>query len=171
MRTVRAGRIRCNHTLVAAVAATFLFTSGIRAETPPTSLNMRYGGTDFEGRSSFQLQWTALSNATYLVQSTTDLSPLVTWNTIDIVTPTNGVGQYELKGRSIPENSVEFFRLVLPQPQIFSVEPAIVAPSVPVSLYVLGQCFDTNTVLQINGVTQVGAVLESSSRRSEEHTS
>lgn len=139
-------------------------TFALRAETTPTALGIRYNGTDFEGRQSFQLEWTALSNSTYLVQSATDLTSPVGWETLDAVTPTSGLGKYEIKGRSIPENSAQFFRLVLPQPQISSVEPAIVAPSAPVTLYVLGQCFDTNTMVQINGVTQAGAVLESSSR-------
>jgi YD repeat-containing protein len=150
--------------LTALAAATLLLVPDGRADAPPTSLQLRYTGTDFEGRRSIQLEWSALSNANYLVQSAVDLTAPVAWKTVDVVKPTNSVGQYEIKGRSIPENSVEFFRLVLPQPQIFNVEPAIVVPSTPVTLYVLGQCFDTNTVLQINGITQAGAVVESSSR-------
>ncbi len=113
----------------------------LRAGASGASGTIRYTGNDFEGRQSFQYEWTALSNATYLVQSATDLTSPDAWQTVDAVTPTNDAGQYEIKGRSIPENSAEFFRLVLPQPRISSVEPAIVAPGVPVDFYVLGQCF------------------------------
>ncbi len=163
MRTNRGLPVISTLIALTALAATLSPTFSLKAEAPPTALHVRYTGTDFEGRQSFQLEWTALSNSTYLVQSATDLTGPVAWETIDAVTPTNGAGQYEIKSRSIPENSAEFFRLVLPQPQISSVEPAIVAPGAPVTLYVLGQCFDTNTVVQINGVTQAGAVLEGSS--------
>ena len=142
--------------------AALLVTAGGSSQAA-TSTTIRYNGTDFEGRQSLQLEWTALYNATYLVQSATDLAAADAWQTVDLVTPTNDAGQYEIKASSLPESSSAFFRLVLPQPQIISVEPAVVAPGVPVDLYVLGQCFDTNGVLQINGVTQAGAVVVSSS--------
>jgi YD repeat-containing protein len=163
MRTNRWLSVSSTFTALTALAALLLSIPIALAAAPPTALRVTGGSPDFEGRQTFELQWTALSNATYLVQFATDLTPPVAWDTVDIVTPTNGVGQFEIKGRSIPENSVEFFRLVLPQPQISSVEPAIVTPSVPVTLYVLGQCFDSNIVLQINGVTQSGATVVSSS--------
>ena len=133
----------------------------LRADATSVRTHIKWTSTGWESHQSFQLEWPARSNATYLVQSATNLAS-GTWQTIDVVTPTNGAGILEIKGRSIPENSVEFFRLVLPQPQIFSVEPAVVAPGVAVAFYIVGQCFDTNMVLQINGVTQSDAVVQSS---------
>src|SRR4051812_32412964 len=114
MRTNRWLPVSCAFTMLIALAVMLLSTLSLRAEAPPTALHVSYSGTDFEGRKSFQLEWTALSNAMYLVQSAADLTSPVAWKTLDAVTPTNGVGQYEIKGRSIPENSVEFFRLILP---------------------------------------------------------
>src|SRR5205807_9142663 len=52
---------------------------------------------------------------------------------------------------------------LLPQPEIFAVEPAVVAPGVSVDLYIAGQCFGSNDVLRINGVTQTGVAFLSSS--------
>src|SRR5450759_5192741 len=113
----------------------------------------RYSGTDLEGLPSFQLGWIAKSNATYLVQSATNLAADA-WRTVAAVTPADAAGQYEIKGRSIPENSREFFRLVLPQPEIFSVEPAVLVPGVAANLYIVGQCFDSSVELWINDVVQ-----------------
>ncbi len=143
-------------------ALIFLAALNLRADAPPTKLNLRYTGKDFEGRQTFQLEWDAISNATYRIQRSGSIAPGVPWETVDLVTPVGGTGQREIKGRSIPENSVEFFRLVLPQPEIFSVEPAMLAPGVAVDLYVVGQCFGSNDVLRINGEPQTNAVFHSS---------
>ena len=139
------------------LAALLVTASG--SSRAATSTTIRYNGHDFEGRQSFQIEWPAFSNATYLVQSATDLAAADAWQTMDLVTPTNEAGQYDVKAGG---TAAEFFRLVLPQPHISSVEPAIIAPGVPVNFYVIGQCFDTNGVLQINGVTQSGTVYQSS---------
>src|SRR6266571_4649628 len=142
-----------------------LFSSALAvlADASATSVSIRFTGQDFEGRTTFQLGWNAVSNATYQVQKTSSLAPGAPWETVDIVTPAGTTGQLEIKGRSIPENSVEFWRLVLPQPEIFSVEPAVIAPGAAVDVYVAGQCFDSDDVLRINGEPQTNTVFLSSS--------
>src|SRR5882672_111274 len=138
-------------TLTALGVVTYLVAPNAQADPSPASLRITNTGTDFEGRKSLRIEWTALSNATYLVQSTTALTGSNAWETVDIVTPTNGAGQYEIKASSIPGNSVSFLRLVLPQPQIFSVEPAVFAPGAAVDVFVLGQCFESNDVVRLDG--------------------
>jgi len=95
-----------------------------------------------------------------VVQTTTNLADPSSWSSVDLVQSATG----SLRWMS-PEalEASKYYRLVLPQPLVFSVEPAIVAPGVAVDFYVLGQCFPTNAALQINGVTQAGAVVVSSS--------
>src|SRR5882757_7899088 len=92
--------------------AFLLLLPNLQADTSPTSIGIRYTGADFEGRPGYQFQWTATPNATYLLQSTTNLAASNTWKTVDLVTSTNSQGLYEIKGRSIPENSVEYFRFI-----------------------------------------------------------
>ncbi len=150
------------------LALALLPAVSLRADAPPTSLRIANIGPDTEGLPTFRLDWDASSNATYLVQSAESLAPGATWNTLDAVQPADKVGSYQLQvvatdstGLSSPP--AKFYRLILPQPQISSVEPAIVAPGVPVDFSVFGQCFPTNAVLLVNGVTQAGAVVLSSS--------
>jgi len=134
------------------------------ADAPPASVHILNSGLDSEGLRTFRLEWNAVSNATYLLQSRTNLGSGDSWRTVDAITPVSALGVCEIKGRSIPENSVEFFQLVLPQPEIFSVEPATLTPGVATDLYIVGQCFSSNDVLRINGVTQSTVLLSSTLR-------
>ena len=76
----------------------------------------------------FQLSWESTPDFVYRLQSTTDLGNNVNWLFGDAVVADGTNTTLEIKGRSIPENSVEFFRLVA-QPEIFSLEPAWVDSS------------------------------------------
>ena len=137
-----------------------LLPSVIRADTslqvgiaPPASAN--------ESNRTAYLTWTAAAGNNYLVQSSTNISNPSAWTTEDAVSA-GTVGPLKWMAPEALEVQ-KYYRLVLPQPQIYSVEPAIVAPGVPVDFYVLGQCFPTNATLQINGVTQSGTVYSNSS--------
>ena len=145
-----------------AFALVLLPAVGLYADSPATALHITNTGRDTEGLPTYQLDWDAVSNATYLVQSATNLTAANPWHTLDALTPTNGSGVLEIKGRSIPENSVAYFRLVLPTPRIVAVEPAIVAPGLPVDLHVLGQCFPTNVELRIKNLPMSGTLYQSS---------
>ena len=108
---------------------------GLRAGASATALRITNTGKNTEALPTFRLDWDASSNATYLVQSADSLTPGTMWNTLDAVQPADKVGSYQLQvvatdstGLSSPP--AKFYRLVLPQPQIFSVEPAIVPPGV-----------------------------------------
>ena len=134
----------------------------LRAETPTTIVRLQNAGLDLERLPTYRLEWNGVSNATYRVLRSGGLGSGAPWQTLDVVTPASQNGQYLIQGRSIPENSVEFFRLQLPQLEIITVEPAVLAPEVTVNLFVVGQCFGSNSVLQINGVAQTNAVIVSS---------
>src|SRR3954470_23318238 len=69
--------------------------AGLRADAPATSLTIRYTGTDFEGRQTFQLEWAAISNAAYVVLQLNSLPPGETWVPIDTVVPTDNAGSYQ----------------------------------------------------------------------------
>ena len=124
---------------------------GVRAAGTATTATIRYTGTDFEGRQNFQLEWNADSSGTYLVQSADDLSASNNWQTVDAVTSSNA-GPVKWMAPEVLR-SQKYYRLVLPQPQIFSVEPAVVDVTVSnTPLYILGQCLPTNALVLINGL-------------------
>jgi YD repeat-containing protein len=135
-----------------------LTTLNLQADAPPTNVRMQNTGLDTEGARTFRIEWDAVSNATYHVQRAGSLMPSTSWENMDLIRPVGGTGFLEIKGRSIPENSVEFFRLVLPQPAISAVEPAVFQSDVAVTVYVIGQCFESNDVVRVDGVV-IGSVI------------
>lgn len=61
-----------------------------------------------------------------------------------------------------PLRQQEFFRVRLPQPQIFTVEPALAPPNAPVTLHLTGQCFGSNDTVRLGGNIVPGANILSS---------
>jgi len=149
------------------LALALLSAAGLRADTSATALHITNTGKNTEAQPTYRLDWVAISNSTYLVQSTTSLAPGAPWTTLDTVRPPDQAGSYQLAVTAVDSTGsvrppTTFYRLILPQPQIFSVEPAIVAPGVPVDFFVLGQCFPTNAELRINSLPQSGTLYQSS---------
>src|SRR4051794_39708782 len=68
------------------------------AGAPPTSVTIVDTGKDAEGAPTFQLGWTAIPKAAYLVQSTTNLSLAQSWRTVDVITPDSAQAQCTIKG-------------------------------------------------------------------------
>jgi len=118
------------------------------------------GSANESNRTAF-LTWTAAAGNNYLVQSSTNLGNPSAWTTEDVVSQ-GAVGPLKWMAPEALEPR-KYYRLVLPQPRIFAVEPAIVAPGTPVNFYVVGQMLPTNGVMQINGVPQSNAVVVTSS--------
>ena len=151
----------------ALVLVALLVFGGGSLSSAASVLRISSTGTNTEGVPTFRLDWAASSNAVYLVQSADSLAPGSPWTTLDAVQPAGQAGSYQLQvvatdstGRS--SSPAKYYRLVDPQPQIFSVEPAIVAPGVPVDLYIIGQGLGTNTAVWINGVPQGDVTFQSS---------
>ena len=122
------------------------------APTPGTALQL-----DFSVPSSFNesnrqavLEWNAAPEKTYLVQSADDLSPGTQWKTEE---PVRSSGNGPIRWTA-PEvlRSQKYYRLGLPQPEVFSVEPVFVNSADPGALlYIIGQCLPTNGTIVING--------------------
>ncbi|MEK7781066.1 MAG: DUF6531 domain-containing protein [Verrucomicrobiota bacterium] len=129
------------------------FGGDLRADPAPTILTLSHTGTDFEGFQAFELEWNAVSNATYRVQVSTNLEA-GSWGTVDLVTPTGNLGSYKnlRTHQRLHLNLHLYSRLVLPQPKIFTVEPAIFPSGTPVEAHVIGQCFASNDVVRVDGV-------------------
>jgi YD repeat-containing protein len=110
--------------------------------TVPSSFNE-------SNRQAF-LEWNAAPARTYLVQSATNLSSETAWKTEEAVrASTSGPVKW-----TAPEalGAQKYYRLVLPQPEVFSVEPAFVNSDDPGALfYLTGQCLPTNGTVVING--------------------
>ena len=119
---------------------------------PPGSAN--------ESNSTAFLTWSAAAGGNYLVQSSTNISDPTAWTTEDAVSQ-SAVGPLKWMAPEALERQ-KYYRLILPHPVIFSVEPAIIAPGAPVNFYVLGQDLGTNVVLLINGVPQTNVVFQGS---------
>jgi YD repeat-containing protein len=136
-----------------------LLPSVIRADTS-LQVGIAPSASANESNRTAYLTWTAAAGNNYLVQSSTNIGNPAAWTTEDQVSQ-GTVGPLKWMAPEALEVQ-KYYRLVLPQPRIFSVEPAVVTPGLPVDFYVLGQNFPTNALLQVNGVTQGGTVYSNS---------
>lgn len=141
------------------VVVSILLPAMGRADTNTVlQLGVAPPGSANEVTSAF-LTWPA-GPGNYLVQSSTDLSDPAAWTTEDVVSQTT-VGPLKWMAPEALQFQ-KFYRLILPQPQIFSVEPAVISPGAPVDLYITGQGLGTNLALLVNGVLQTNVVFSSS---------
>jgi len=110
--------------------------------TAPTSVN--------ESNRQVVLEWNAEAAKTYLVQSADDLSSGSLWKTEEPVLatktgPVRWMAPEALKAR-------KFYRLILPQPAVFSVEPAFIDSSDSSALfYITGQSLPADGTVVVNG--------------------
>jgi YD repeat-containing protein len=113
---------------------------GVQAAAPPATLTPVLSG------DRFGIQWDVIPDAIYKVQSTTSLGPGSEWVTEEPVS-TNQVGPIRWMA---PESmsSGRFYRVVLPQPEIFSIEPSVIGTNGG-TVYVVGQCLGTNGTLRL----------------------
>src|SRR6185436_19616202 len=97
-----------------------------------------------------ELSWASQTGAVYRIQAT-DLSTGAQWETIEPVIAGSSLTRW--KAPELNANSDKrFFRLALPQPEIFSVEPARFAVGGPTELYIVGQCFGPDTGMRVGSV-------------------
>jgi hypothetical protein len=97
---------------------------------------------------TFSLSWTAPSNGIYLVQSSTNLANAAGWTTEDLVPAEAGPLEW-----TSPEavREQKFFRLVMPQTQIFSAQPSVLAAGSSQTVLLAGQLFPGNAQVLVNG--------------------
>src|SRR5690349_4896672 len=109
------------------------------ASAPPVTLSTLRAG------DRFGIQWDAIPDATYKVQSATTLGPSADWVTEEPVS-TNNAGPIRWMA---PESMsvTKFYRVVLPQPEIFSIEPSVLGTNGG-TVYVVGQLLGTTGTLR-----------------------
>ena len=136
------------------------FAGGLHADAPPTTLRIAPAGTDIEGLKNFGLEWNAVPNATYLLERADTLAPGSPWHLLDAIKPPDVAGSYQFSVMATDTSG--FYRLVLPQPDISSVEPAVFTPGVAVDFWLIGQCFAIGDVVRVDGVAVGGVVFVNS---------
>lgn len=134
-------------------AWTFLLVfaaSSLRAD-----VDIGLGGELYSGPTGprYVLTWDGVASAVYGVQANSNLLDATPWRAVDLARPTNGAARW-----IAPEalSDLRFFRVAPPQPEIFSVEPAVFAPGTAMNLFVLGQFFATGDAVYVDG-TSLGA--------------
>ena len=79
------------------------------------------------------------------------------WETFDLAMPHGAKGLFKVTPDKVEAGSEsvrrQFFQVLAPEPEIFSVQPAVVAVSGDF-IYIIGQCFPSNAAVYINDVLQ-----------------
>ena len=148
---IRPIRLRLWLTVVATVFVTMTLRAG--GPTPalvPTPTNGVFG-----------FQWQGDSNAIYTVQSSTNPRNPGSW-VVEEPVKTNNAGPIRWMAPEAIQGS-KFYRLLLAQPGVFSVEPAVVVTDGLVTLYLNGQDFTSKDVISSGGVVQTNVQFISSS--------
>ena len=99
--------------------------------------------------------------AVYLVQVSPALGTNALWKTIDVV---KGSSNVMIWRDPEPVKGARFYRVIEPQPAIFSVEPSIVGTNGGAQVYLLGQMFNSNFTARIGGVMVNNVVVERGTR-------
>jgi len=141
--------------LSSALAAAFLVllpgVNSLHAAAPPATTTIRHTGTDFEGRSTYRLEWDAESDLVYRIQARASLETNAPWTIYDLVRATSARASFDAvteQGVSPETGARGFFQVLQPQTEIFRVEPALLGTNGG-TLYVFGQCFGTNLSLRL----------------------
>ena len=148
-------------------AVALLLLAGVRpapAAPPITPLVLRLTGTDTEGRQNFDLEWSAVSNALYVLQWRANLEgDSSAWQSMDAQAPAGGRGVFKITPDKSEANSESlnrgFFQVQLPPPRILRLEPAFLSTNGGV-VTLVGQCLATNGQLRVNGLVLSPNVLQ-----------
>ena len=102
------------------------------------------------GGSVLRLQTSpgAMPGAVYLLQTRERLATGSPWVTHEPIAAVSNVLSYEWPLR---DGTTSFFRLEMPEPAIFRVEPAVVSTGGG-EIYVFGQCLGSNGTVRVGGV-------------------
>jgi YD repeat-containing protein len=108
------------------------------------------------GEQRFFVEWQGIPEALYRVQSRDHLSPDAAWKTEDVLCA-DDLPMHWTAREAI--GSQKFYRLELPSPEIFRVEPARFPAGVATEFYLVGQCFTSNDVVRFAGEAQAEVLL------------
>jgi YD repeat-containing protein len=109
---------------------------------------------------TFSLSWAAPANGVYLVQSSTNLGDPAGWTTEDLVQA--GSGPLEWTSPEAVQQQ-KFYRLVVPQTQIFSAEPSVLLTGTTQTVLLAGQLFPANAQVLVNGAVDSDVTIADSS--------
>jgi YD repeat-containing protein len=127
--------------------------------TPTLQLGVSDATSASEYTRSAVLTWDAQRDLGYTVQAATTLR-IPDWKTLDLVVSSSNGPVRWMAPESLRDQ--RFYRLILPQPEIFSVEPSFVDSSDPSAvLYILGQLLPTNAIVVIGGETFTPTIVNS----------
>jgi YD repeat-containing protein len=136
------------HGVLFALSAAFItFAAGLPSSAVNLQLGVNPPNASDDSTPSINLTWDALSDGVYLVQSKTNLENAV-WKTEEPVR--SSIGPIKWMAPEALERS-KFYRLVLPQPDIFGVEPSVISTQGG-TIYLLGQQLSTNGMLRIGSL-------------------
>lgn len=131
----------------------FLLTTTLAYGSDPTAPRLRASFVTPGDPSTrrFVLEWDAVANAAYQVQAAANLDSGTPWKTIDVIVPTGNLGIFKLTPEKADAGAdrLGFFRIALPQPEMFAIEPAILPVAVESTIHVVGQCFSENMELRV----------------------
>ncbi|MDW8383105.1 MAG: DUF6531 domain-containing protein, partial [Verrucomicrobiota bacterium] len=88
--------------------------------------------------------------ATYVIETTSSLGADAPWLVVEPVPAVSNAILYELPA---PSDQTAFFRVRLPRPALFRVEPAVSPAAGGTTLYIIGQMLGTNGQVRIGGQT------------------
>jgi YD repeat-containing protein len=131
--------------LAALITISCLMTglTGLRADVPAPVIGQFQAGGD----GSVSLTWSATADSAYQVLTCTDLVAGV-WSPIDYLTAGSNSVTWQANGQG---GAARFYRLATEGIAVQSVEPAIVSTGAVTVLYITGQGFGSNDVVELIG--------------------
>ena len=154
------GRIISTGALIVLAGASAAATNG------PVPLSATLTNTPAGRRLA--LSWPSQPGARYGLQYRASFSPTNPWQDFDLYQPTGTTHQVTLDGDPLKEEAhfreaTGFYQLVLPEREIFRIEPAVSSTAGGTTLYLTGQCLATNGSARIGGLVIPANTLQAGS--------
>ena len=149
--------------IITAGALVVMVGTATAATNTPVSLSATLSNTPAGTR--LVLSWPSQPGAKYILQNRTSLSPANPWQDFDLYQPTGATFNVTLDGDPLKEEAhfreaTGFYRLLLPEQEIFRIEPSVAPAAGGTTLYLLGQCLSTNGSVRIGGLVIPPNVLQ-----------
>ena len=162
-RRIISDLLRVTKLVAGGVTACLIIAAAIPAAAQSAHLSFTQNATGLPG--DLTLAWDSVPDALYRVQTTTNITDPTSWQTLDVITASSNSASYGVSSSplaSVQARAVQFYRLVLPQPQLLSVEPSFVSSSGGIAtLYLLGQLLPNNAKVVIGGQNFTPTIINS----------